>query len=60
MSKHRSKKQPARTRQPRKRRGCLGGLVGGLFRTAFWAAGGWIAYSHLKLDHQVPLPWRST
>jgi pimeloyl-ACP methyl ester carboxylesterase len=43
-------------KQPRRGGCCLGALIGGLFRTAFWAAGGWIAYSHLKLDHQVPLP----
>ncbi len=35
---------------------CLGSLIGGVIRTTLMAAGGWIAYSHLKVDHQVPLP----
>jgi pimeloyl-ACP methyl ester carboxylesterase len=34
----------------------LGALVGTLGRFAFLGAAGWIAYSHLFLEHQVPLP----
>lgn len=49
MSKRKSSTQPAR------RGCCLGSLAGGLFRTALWAAGGWIAYSHWKIDHHLPL-----
>lgn len=55
MRKRRSSTQPARKQQPSKRRSCLGGSVGGLFRAALWAAGGWIAYSHWKIDHRLPL-----
>lgn len=51
-----SKQTTPQSTQPRRGGCCLGALIGGVIRTAFWAAGGWIAYSHLKLDHQVPLP----
>lgn len=42
--------------QPRRGGCCLGSLIGGAIRTVFLAAGGWIAYSHFKLNHQLPLP----
>jgi pimeloyl-ACP methyl ester carboxylesterase len=31
-------------------------LIGTMGRFAFFGAAGWIAYSHLLLEHQVPLP----
>lgn len=34
----------------------IASLVGTLGRFAFFGAAGWIAYSHLFLEHQVPLP----
>lgn len=48
-------KKPAHQR-PRQGGCCLGSLIGGTIRTALLAAGGWIAYSHWKVNHQVPLP----
>lgn len=34
----------------------IGAALGTLGRFAFFGAAGWIAYSHLFLEHQVPLP----
>lgn len=56
MSKH-SDSHANSPKHARRRGGCcLGSLIGGAIRMAFMAAGGWIAYSHLKIDHQLPLP----
>jgi pimeloyl-ACP methyl ester carboxylesterase len=49
--------QPAPVRAPvRSRRHPIRGLARGLIRLGFLAAGGWIGYSHLLADHQLPLP----
>jgi pimeloyl-ACP methyl ester carboxylesterase len=41
----------------KKRRGSpLTGIVGGLLGAAVGAAGGWIAYSKMFIDHSLPLP----
>ena len=54
LSKQRGKKAVVKVEDQGKNP--VAALVGTLGRFAFLGAAGWIAYSHLFLEHQVPLP----